>query len=173
MIRTCRFRYDGCRQVTNFFKPSDAFGVEPGHYRANAEAVTDAVVRSYPHSGNHLTTVETGAFLFRALRHANDCIDLLGRRSASARLAAFLLRFDNTAEDGSSLFLPMSREDIADHLALTVETVSRTFSEFHRRGVIASRTPHLINIEDRNALSVLAGNEYRSQVDDPHSRCVA
>jgi CRP/FNR family nitrogen fixation transcriptional regulator len=160
MIRTCRFGHDGHRQITSFFAPPDLFGIERGHYRTAAEAVTDAVVRSYRKSGGveYPATPEVSAFLFQALCRADDCIDLLGRRSAVARLAAFLKRQGERSGRRGEVPLPMSREDIADHLALSGETISRTFSELCKRGVISFGNPHFVTIMDQTQLACLAGD---------------
>ena len=174
MIRSCRFGHDGHRQITSFFTPSDAFGIERGHYRTDAEAVTDSVVRSFRHGGGeHETTPEASAFLFQALRRADDCIDLLGRRSAVARLAAFLKRQSEKSGRRGEVSLPMSREDIADHLALSVETISRTFSDLCKRGVISSANPHFVTIMDHIKLACLAGDLLHPTDLEQHTQRVA
>jgi CRP/FNR family transcriptional regulator, anaerobic regulatory protein len=65
---------------------------------------------------------------------------LLGRRSAEEKVAIFLIRWrDRLARIGPVAAitpLPMSRQDIADYLGLTIETVSRTFTKLERDGVI-------------------------------------
>lgn len=61
---------------------------------------------------------------------------LLGRKSAKERIASFLLALaGRTGEDGA-LHLPMSRADMADHLGLTVESVSRAVTQLERDGLI-------------------------------------
>jgi CRP/FNR family nitrogen fixation transcriptional regulator len=37
------------------------------------------------------------------------------------------------------MILPMTRRDIADYLGLTIETVSRTFSDLQRKGLVSVR----------------------------------
>jgi len=65
---------------------------------------------------------------------------LLGRRSAEEKVATFLIGWrDRLARLGGPnrmVALPMSRQDIADFLGLTIETVSRTFTKLEREGVI-------------------------------------
>jgi CRP/FNR family transcriptional regulator, anaerobic regulatory protein len=65
---------------------------------------------------------------------------LLGRRSAEEKVATFLVdwrdRLARLGEVAATVPLPMSRQDIADYLGLTIETVSRTFTKLDRAGVI-------------------------------------
>jgi CRP/FNR family transcriptional regulator len=76
----------------------------------------------------------------RELSQAQDHMVLLGRRSAEEKVATFLIGWrDRLAQFGSPsrvVPLPMSRQDIADYLGLTIETVSRTFTKLERDGVI-------------------------------------
>lgn len=76
----------------------------------------------------------------RELSQARDHMVLLGRRSADEKVATFLLGWRErlVALEGLSdtVPLPMSRQDIADYLGLTIETVSRTFTKLERQGVI-------------------------------------
>jgi CRP/FNR family transcriptional regulator len=65
---------------------------------------------------------------------------LFGRRSAEEKVATFLIgwrdRLAQLSTPSKMLPLPTSRQDIADHLGLTIETVSRTFTKLERDGVI-------------------------------------
>ena len=67
---------------------------------------------------------------------AQDHLLVLGRQSAKERVASFLLRLADRTDvgRGDRLDLPMSRQDIADHLGLTIETVSRMIGELKREG---------------------------------------
>ena len=86
----------------------------------------------------------------RSLERAQDHMLLLGRKTAQEKMATFLLDMaDRLSEDHEHFELPMQRSDIADHLGLTIETVSRTLTQFARNGLIellpASRSIGLCN----------------------------
>src|SRR5438046_6666519 len=80
---------------------------------------------------------------------------LLGRMTASERVASFLLEISERQDAPHALNLPMSRNDIADYLGLTIETVCRVLSAFRRTGIIAIRMPYRIELRDREALEPL------------------
>ena len=75
--------------------------------------------------------------------------------TAPERVAAFLLEMFDRRDRTKALELPMSRNDIADYLGLTVETVCRTLSTFRREGIIAVPNPHRIELLDRAALEAI------------------
>ena len=73
----------------------------------------------------------------RSLERAQDHMLLLGRKTAQEKMATFLLDMaERISEDDEHFELPMQRSDIADHLGLTIETVSRTLTQFARSGLI-------------------------------------
>jgi CRP/FNR family nitrogen fixation transcriptional regulator len=80
---------------------------------------------------------------------------MLGRMSASERVATFLLDMFERRDAIRALDLPMSRNDIADYLGLTIETVCRVMSAFKRDGVIGIPTSHRIELRDRAALAAI------------------
>jgi CRP/FNR family transcriptional regulator len=65
---------------------------------------------------------------------------LLGRRGAQEKVVCFLLdmraRWAEAGRFSVTVPLPMSRQDIADYLGLTIETVSRTFTRLAREKII-------------------------------------
>lgn len=142
-VRTCRFHLDGNRHLTGFFFNGDVFGAEHGNYGTAAEAVTDVELRCF--RVGDITKEYTPkpqldeaiSILIRAMSTAQRYQFIIGRRTAVEKLAAFLLCLRQQANvGGTQIRIPMSRGDIADFLGLTVHTVSRTFSELVRRGLI-------------------------------------
>jgi len=80
---------------------------------------------------------------------------LLGRASAAQKIAAFLLEVAEREASGGVIDLVMSRQDIADYLGLTIETVSRTLSQLDRDGVIGLPSARRVVVKDRRALRAL------------------
>jgi CRP/FNR family transcriptional regulator len=76
--------------------------------------------------------------------------------TASERVAAFLLEMFELRDRRRVFDLPMSRNDIADYLGLTIETVCRILSAFKREGAIAIPNPHRIEVLDRAALEAVS-----------------
>jgi CRP-like cAMP-binding protein len=164
-VRTCHFHVDGHRQLTGFFYQGDVFGVEYGSRDAAAEAVTNAVLARRPASNGGLDAPGQNRALERALDSANQCIFLLGRRNANERVAAFLLIAAKRLSAIGSVPLPMTRGDIADHLGLTIHTVSRTISGFVRQGLIELDGPQSCRLLDLDGLRAIAGEEAGVAID--------
>ncbi|MBS0297109.1 MAG: helix-turn-helix domain-containing protein [Proteobacteria bacterium] len=153
VVRTCRLLSDGRRQIEDFYLPGDVFGLEAGLMRrAAAEAVgpvTLKVVRRTTLSDLATRDADLARKLWsltaRDLRRTQDHLLMLGRRSATERVAGFLLDLAERTDSEDVLDLPMSRQDIADYLGLTIETVSRTFTQLQNTGLIeAPSCRHLI-----------------------------
>ena len=89
------------------------------------------------------------------LRHAEDHMLLLGRKTSLERVAAFLIEMDMRSTAAGILALPMNRRDIADYLGLTLETVSRALSRLHGIGVISfiGNNQRQIVLRDRKKLA--------------------
>ena len=88
------------------------------------------------------------------LKHAEDHMLLLGRKNSLEKVAAFLLEMDERLFATGIVALPMSRRDIADYLGLTLETVSRAISQFHRAGLLQfiGTNQREISLHDRAGL---------------------
>lgn len=164
VLRTCRYLPDGHRQVTGFFFPEDVFGLEAPTRRTSAEAVTEVVLMRYDRAllddGEGLSLPTLGHpnhLLLGALDAAEGRIELLGLRSACERVVGFLLRMDSLMDQDGYIFLPMGRADIADYLALTVETVSRTLSSLARKKLLSFRGAQRVLLVNREQLEDLAG----------------
>jgi CRP/FNR family nitrogen fixation transcriptional regulator len=79
---------------------------------------------------------------------------IVGRITAPEKVGSFILEMAKrlSAEHGNSVALPMSRYDIADYLAVSVETVSRALTDLKHRGVIKLCGTRIVRIVDRDAL---------------------
>jgi CRP-like cAMP-binding protein len=88
------------------------------------------------------------------LQRAQDHIMLL-IKTAQERVAGFLLEMSARSPAGNDVDLPMSRQDIADYLGLTIETVSRTLTQLENSAAIAVPTSRRIVLRNRSALSRL------------------
>ena len=165
-VRTCHFHLDGHRQLTGFFYQGDVFGVGYGNRDAAAEAVTNTILARRPVSNDELAASGQNRALERALDSANQFIFLLGRRNANERVAAFLLIAAKRSSALGSIPLPMTRSDIADHLGLTIHTVSRTISGFVRQGLIELEGPQLCRIVDIEGLRAIAGEGIGAAIDN-------
>jgi len=139
MVRIYRLLADGRRQVLGFALPGDFLGLSLFDvYSFSADAVTDTVVCSFPRKSfvayadqrPHLMG-RLYEFASHELSLAQDQMVLLGRRTAEERVGTFLImmrdRLRRLGHTSPTLPLSMTRQDIADYLGLTIETVSRTF----------------------------------------------
>jgi CRP-like cAMP-binding protein len=163
-VRSCKLLADGRRQIGQFFLAGDLFGLGlGGTWLFSAEAVTDAVLVRYARQHVDRLAGEEPAvgrcLLSVAARHlvaAHQQMLLLGRKTAEERIASFLLAMAERSGGRERFVLPMTRADIADYLGLTIETVSRTFTQLRNDGLIALRGTSEVVIADREALEDIA-----------------
>lgn len=159
-VRTCKFLNDGRRQIEAFYTAGDVFGFELEDARMlGAEAVTDCNVITYRRRGVEAAALhdETLArqllsFAMQSVTHAQKHAFLLGRRAAAEKVASFLLAWATRHQRQAHVELPMSRQDMADYMGLTIETVSRTLSQMERDGMIAIPNARQIRFLSRQAL---------------------
>lgn len=162
-VRVCKLLADGRRHIGEFCFSGDCFGIDSSDNRLySAEAVDDVIVMRFWRNATE-RLIDRNPAVARLLRDAalRDLANaygrtlLLGRMTAFQRVATFLLEMFERRDRTRALDLPMSRNDIADYLGLTIETVCRTLSLFKRDGVIATRNPHRIEMLDRDALEAM------------------
>jgi CRP/FNR family nitrogen fixation transcriptional regulator len=164
IVRTCKFLVDGRRQIDGFHIPGDIFGLEPGaQYRLSAEAVSDCTVTAYRKTKPGLLVAqdqnlsqELLSFAMQGMARAQEHSLLLGRRSAMEKVAAFLLDWAKKSQHHGLVNLAMTRQDIADYLSLTIETVSRTLSQLERENVIDLPSTRQIRVRNPDMLEDLA-----------------
>jgi CRP/FNR family nitrogen fixation transcriptional regulator len=160
--RTYKILADGRRQIAGFHLPGDIFGSQLAEvHTLSAEAVADAKVLVVKRSA--LTALagrdaavarELFSLTSRELRRMQERILLLVK-SAQERVASFLLEMAERASAGNIVELPMSRQDIADYLGLTIETVSRTLTTLEGAAAIEVPTSRCIVLRNRSALNRL------------------
>jgi CRP/FNR family transcriptional regulator, nitrogen fixation regulation protein len=163
VVRTCRFLSDGRRQIDAFHREGDVFGFEAGgDHRMAAEAVSDCCVIAYRRRGLETMVSQDDRLGRWFFSHAMSCMALarehsllLGRGSAAQKIAAFLQEVADRDSSGGVIDLAMSRQDIADYLGLTIETVSRTLSQLERDGLIGLPAARRVVLKDRRALRAL------------------
>jgi CRP/FNR family transcriptional regulator len=148
VMRLYKLLPDGRRQIVGFALPGDFLGMNvSGRHNFSADAIGAVTVCQFaktpfgrfiedkPHLLRRINELAV-----RELSQARDHMVLLGRRSAEEKVATFLLswreRLVPLNGPSNTVPLPMSRQDIADYLGLTIETVSRTFTKLERDGVI-------------------------------------
>ncbi|MDP7195873.1 MAG: helix-turn-helix domain-containing protein [SAR202 cluster bacterium] len=163
-VKIYRLLSDGRIQIIGFLYPGDFFGsYKKQRYNYSAEAVGQ--VRTCVFEQESLDNyLEKNIVLAKELLHmtsheltlAQDRMAVLGKMKASERVAKFILNIsDQRARIGwqnNPISLPMTRQDIADYLGLTLETVSREFTKLKTSNIIKFLTSKQIYIDDRDKL---------------------
>jgi CRP/FNR family transcriptional regulator, nitrogen fixation regulation protein len=161
-VRTCKVLVDGRRQVAAFYLPGEMFGVEAGErHLFSAEAVSDAEVLVIKRGNvillaqwDHEVSSQVWTLMSRELRRTQDHLLLLAK-NALERVATFLLEMAERSGSDDEVELPMPRQDVADYLGLTIETVSRTLTQLESQSAIALPTSKHIVLRNRAALKRL------------------
>jgi CRP/FNR family transcriptional regulator len=148
VMRLYKLLPDGRRQIVGFALPGDFLGMATSaRHSFSADAIGPVAVCRFSRT-SFARFVQDKSHLLRRinelavceLSQAQDHMVLLGRRSAEEKVATFLVgwrdRLVRLMGPTKTVPLPMSRQDIADFLGLTIETVSRTFTKLERDGVI-------------------------------------
>jgi CRP/FNR family nitrogen fixation transcriptional regulator len=159
-VRSYRLMPDGRRQIGAFHLPGDIFGLESGSsHRLATEAIIDTTVRLVKRrsleklAGTDVKLAhQLWAITSGELRHAEDHMLLLGRKTAMERVATFLLEMDRRLAVAGMMALPMCRRDIGDYLGLTLETVSRALSQLHSQGILGFSGARQIQLRGRDRL---------------------
>ena len=164
VARRVAVRANGRRQIVDLLLPGDMFGFGvDGKHAFSAEAIAagtavaryprariDAIVAADPGAAHELREI-----VLEATSRLHSLLLILGRTTAEEKVGCFLLLMQARvgSKAGDRLVLPLSRYDVADYLALSVETVSRSLTVLKQRGVIALSGPRKIGIVDREALA--------------------
>jgi len=164
-VRTYKILSDGRRQIGGFYLPGDIFGLEfADEHTLSAEAIADANVLVIKRSmltalAGHNAGVARELFAltgYEAQRMQERVLLLI--KTAQERVVGFLLEMAERVPAGNAIELPMSRQDIADYLGLTIETVSRTLTSLEDSAAIELPTSRRrIVLRNRTALSHMNG----------------
>ncbi len=166
---------DGREQIVGVVYPSDfigrPFAGAAGH---SVTALTEAKVCVFARSDFDRFASEHPKLEHKLLERTLGELDrtrkwmvLLSRKTAQEKVATFLLEMSERlveagcdpafARPARVFDLPFSRQQVADVLGLTIETVSRQMTTLKREGVIGLPTRRSVEILDRTALMDIAG----------------
>ncbi len=159
-VRTYRLLGDGRRHVCDFHAPGDVLGLEATQaYCCSAEGMTDVVLLAVPLRTLRRLSADDAALGLRllssaagGLQRSQNHASMLARLGAVERVAAFLIDFARRLEATDELDLPMTRQDIADYLGLTIHTVSRTLSQLEDQGLIDARASRRVRLRRQDDL---------------------
>jgi CRP/FNR family transcriptional regulator, nitrogen fixation regulation protein len=172
MVMLYRLLPDGRRQVVEFLQPGDVFGISGGPvHDCTAETLipTACAVLDRSEVGHSAALAQRlNAALFAQLCRLHEHVMLLGRKSATERMASFLMHFipgrgrgrcpgPPQGDDRARIPLPMTRLEIADYLGLTIETVSRVLTRFMGRRVLSAKAIDEVCVADVCQLCRLSG----------------
>jgi CRP/FNR family nitrogen fixation transcriptional regulator len=171
VVRRCVLRADGRRQIVGLLLPGDFFGFTAGdEYDYTAEAIAEGtVLASYPRrrvealaDSDPSLARELRQVTFEAMSRLQAQLLILGRITALEKVGSFILEMETRLSHGGgdSIALPVSRYDIADYLAISVETVSRSLTDLKHRGVIKLSGTRTVKIVDRDVLEDGEHNEW-------------
>ena len=161
-VRTYKVLNDGRRQIGAFYLPGDVFGLEIGSVHSfSAEAISECKVMLIKRSTlvalaarSHDVANQLWTMTAKELQRAQGHIMLL-IKTAQERVAGFLLEMASRAPACNTVELPMSRQDIADYLGLTIETVSRTLTQLENSAAISVPSSRRIVLRNQAALTRL------------------
>jgi len=156
VVRSCKIFQHGARNIVAFYLPGDLFGWTDLQHSLSIEAATDTEVLFLKRNVLSIASRENrvASFLLAAttneLGRAQDHI-LLMSKSAKCRLATFLTDLWVRLGKAEYLDVPMSYQDLADHVGLTIETVSRTISDMERSKMVTRVSTRRLLLQNRLA----------------------
>lgn len=180
-FKTQHLHSNGTESILGFHLPGEIIGLAglgSGEYQTSAIALERATACELPldrlhHLAQSLPSLDQQLHKIMGGRISEDQEVLMVLRdySAQQRLCTFLLnlakRLERRGLSSVDLMLSMTRQDIANYLGLTLETVSRTFAKLEKEGVVGIDRRN-IRILDKDLLIRHSG----SSCDDPPSRRV-
>lgn len=169
VVRLYRIVGEGRRVITAFCVAGDLIGASlQRDFLFTAEAVTECRIRRVSRKSFHDEVARSDALhtayislLCQETAAAHEQMVLLSKKNAEERLCSFIAKLvsrRNPQARQSLLRVPMNRQDIADHLGLTIETVSRTLTKLASRNVVVPEGRHDLRIVNRALLKQLSGD---------------
>ena len=167
-VKIYKLLADGRRQMTGFLFPGDFLGLANDEtYAYSATAITKTWVCRFPRGKleallKRFPKMEQRLFAIASheLAVAQEQMLLLGRKTAREKIASFLLMLSGRAvrrgQAENPVSVPMTRADIGDYLGLTTETVSRTFTQLKKSGIIALLPDGKVQLNGRERLEEFA-----------------
>lgn len=164
-VRLCRHATDGRRHIADFMFAGDIFGLgEHETHVLTAEAVGLVTLSACPKTyferlgeGSSRVRSDLLAHLSARLRTTQQHLFVISCQTAKERLASFTLRMiERNNLYGDRVDLPMGRQDIADHLGLTIETICRGIAALKADGTIEVPNAHQFVVRNMDALRGLA-----------------
>lgn len=143
-VRCCMINEQGARQIPGFSSKNGFLGIaDRKRWHFTAEAVDHVIINSVPRAvveramaTDPALREEMCAYMSNLLECREKQLLTMVSAKASDRVYQFLCDFASSRTCADYVALPMCRRDIADHLGLSVETVSRAFSDLKRKGRI-------------------------------------
>jgi CRP/FNR family nitrogen fixation transcriptional regulator len=162
-VRTYKTLENGRRQIAAFYLPGDVFGLETrDEHTLSAEAITESQLFLVGRSAIVALAARDNGIASQLwthtaaeLRRGQDHIRLFAMPSRE-RVAGFLVDMAKRLSVDGEVELPMARQDIADYLGLTIETVSRSFTQLDDLGAIQIRESRRILLRNYSALAQLS-----------------
>jgi CRP/FNR family nitrogen fixation transcriptional regulator len=164
-VRRCTIRSDGRRQIVDLMLPQDFFFVLDNGEETIEAIAEETVLASYPGGRVELLAERDRQFArelrevaFQSLARTQHQLMILGGVTAVEKVGSFLLSLDERGpERTGQVELPVTRYDIAEYLAVSVETVCRAITDLQQRGVITLAGTRTVKILNRGALEERAG----------------
>jgi CRP-like cAMP-binding protein len=157
------FRPDGRRQIVDLLLSGDFFGFPfDDKHDASVEVIgKETVVAAYPRRRMEAAADSESdlarqicQIAFEAISRLQSQLIIVGRVTAPEKVGSFILEMATRLPRGPSdtVALPITRYDIAEYLAMSAETVSRSLSDLSQRGLIQMSGTREVRIIDRDAL---------------------
>jgi CRP/FNR family transcriptional regulator, nitrogen fixation regulation protein len=170
VVRSCRTYEDGSRHIVAFHFPGELFGWSGDLIHSlSIEAATDTLLLFLKRSTLLATAIQDcriASYLLASTKNELQRVQehsLLLTRPAHCRVATFLIDLSMRLGNPKQLYLPIPHRDIADHLSLTIETLSRTITKLEKSGSIArapGRTLVLLNTRPKTLRSADVQNNF-------------